>query len=76
MPDLHVLETEPIGEDVVAKLEEALSEAREGKLSSVGIALVYRDGSTNWCHSKAKSVATLVGAVSRLHAALVRKMDG
>ena len=75
MPDLHVLEAEPIGEDVVAKLEEALTKAKAGEISSVAIAIVHRDGSTNYSWSKAPSMSLLIGCTARLQAGLIRRLE-
>lgn len=75
MAELKVLDAEPIGEDVIAKLEEALAEAREGRLSSVAIATVERDGTTNRSWSTAPSMSLLIGSVARLQAALIRRAD-
>lgn len=69
--DIQVLDSEPPNtEDVIAKLEEALATAREGKISSVAIALVYRDGATGRSWSKRHSQSALIGSVGLLHHAL------
>jgi len=75
MTKLKVIDAEPIGVDVVATLESVLERAREGRISSVAIAMVYRDGSTNRTWSKSPSLSALVGAVARLLAALIRMAD-
>lgn len=75
MADLKVLDAEPLGEDVVAKLEEVLKRAHAGELSSVAIATVYRDGSTGRSWSTAPSMSLLIGSVVRLEAALIRRAD-
>ena len=75
MADVHVLDAEPPGEDVVAKLEEALGKARAGEFSSVAMAVVYRDGSAGRSWSKPPSLSLLIGAVARLEAALIRTAD-
>lgn len=64
--DIVPLESEPRGEDVVAKLEEVLAEAREGKISSVAIAVVYRDGSSGRAWSTAPSLTALTGSIALL----------
>lgn len=69
--EVEVLDSVPPNtEDVVARLEEALRLAREGKISCVGIALVYRDGSTGRSWSKRHSESALIGAAALLHHAL------
>lgn len=75
-PELRAIDAEPLGADVVAKLEEALEAARAGELSSVAIAVVYRDGSTGTSWSKAPSVGLLVGSTARLQHRLLRIGDG
>lgn len=75
MAELKVLEAEPVGADVIDKLEEALTQAREGRISSVAIATVERDGTTNRSWSTAPSLSLLIGSVTRLQAALIRKAD-
>lgn len=70
--EVEVLESEPPGESVVERLEEVLAKAREGRISAVAIAIVYRDGSTGDCRSKLPSIGTMAGAVSILHNRLCR----
>ena len=72
MPELTPLDCEPPTKDVVTKLEEALADAREGKISAIALAVVYRDGSTGGSWSKIHSVATLIGSVGILHDRLCR----
>lgn len=64
--DLIPIDCEPPDGDVIAKLEETLAIAREGRVSAVAIAVVYRDGSTGDAWSKPHSIATLLGATSVL----------
>lgn len=69
--EIEVIDSEPPNtEDVVAKLEEALAEAREGKVSAVAIAVVYRDGSSGRSWSKRHSQTAMIGAVDLLRHAL------
>jgi hypothetical protein len=75
MPDIRVIDAEPVGPDVVAKLEQVLELAREGKLSSVAIATVERDGCVNRSWSSAPSISLLIGSVARLQAALILTAD-
>jgi hypothetical protein len=69
--ELRVLDAEPPASDTVAKLEEALERARSGQLSSVAIAVVYRDGTCGQCWSQAPSLSCLIGAVTRMQHALI-----
>lgn len=73
--NLQVINAEPIGKTVVERLEEFLEDAKAGKLSSVAIAAVYRDGTCNHNWSEAPSVSTLLGAIVRMQADLVRSVD-
>jgi hypothetical protein len=66
MPSLHVIEAEPVSPDLIETLEVALKEAREGKLSSVAIAVVHRDGCITSAWSTPPSFGLLLGAVHRL----------
>lgn len=75
MAELKVLSAEPVGEDVIEKLEEVLAAARENRISSVAIATVERDGTANRCWSTAPSLSLLIGSVARLEAALIRRAD-
>lgn len=70
--DVKVIDAEPLGTDVIAKLEEALDFARKGQISSVGLAVVYRDGSTGTSWSQAPSVGLLIAAATRLQHRLLR----
>lgn len=72
MTDLIVIPSEPVDSSVIERLKETLAAAEEGRISSVAIALVYRDGSTGDCRSRLPSVGTMIGAVSILHNRLCR----
>ena len=74
MADLHVIEAEPPGEDVLAKLRETLAEAEAGNLSSVAIAVVYRDGSTGSAWSSPPSAGLQLGSVTALQARLAKRI--
>lgn len=64
--DVEVLQSEPVGEDVIAKLEEVLVQAREGKISSVAIAVVFRDGASGRSWSTAPRITALAGSIALL----------
>lgn len=66
MPDLHVIEPEGVSPDLITTLESVLERAREGDLSSVAIAYVYRDGTIGRTWSTPPCFGALLGAVSRL----------
>lgn len=72
---LRVLDAEPIGADVVEALRTALDKAEAGELSSVAIAVVYRDGVTGRFISKPPSLGLLLGSVTRLAHLISRQMD-
>lgn len=66
MTELAVLDPEPASANVIETLEEALAEARAGRVSSVGVAIVYRDGVAGASWSDLPSRAAMLGAVWRL----------
>jgi hypothetical protein len=68
MSNLVELKTRPaeINASVIARLEEVLAEAREGKIAAVAIAGVYSDGSTAQVWSQTDDFGKLLGAVARL----------
>lgn len=72
MGKLHVIDAEPLGTGIVEHLEDALQMAREGKLSSVGLAVVYRDGSTGTSWSELPSIGLLIAATTRLQNRLLK----
>lgn len=77
MTKLSVIEAEAVSPDLVETLEEALAKAKAGELSSVALAVVYRDGCINWAWSTPPSFGLLLGAVNRLaHKLNVSKDDG
>ena len=71
------LKTRPIkvNEDVVARLEEALAQAREGNIAAVGIAVVHSDGAISRSWSESDSFGLLLGSVSRLLHTLNERAD-
>lgn len=72
MADVQVIDAEPLGEGIIKRLEWALALANEGKLSSVAIAVVLRDGSPDWRWSEAPNVSLLVGVTERLKFAMIK----
>jgi len=74
--NLRIITAEPVGQNVVERLEEVLERARKGEVSSVAIAYVDRDGicTTGW--SKPPSMGLLVGATSALLDKLHRSWSG
>lgn len=74
--DVHVLDAEPaVSPDVIERLSEICKQVTEDKVSSVAVAIVYRDGTTGRAWSTAPSMSLLIGATERLKAALVRAAD-
>ncbi len=43
-----------------------LKQAKRGELSAVAIAMVLRDGTSDWAHSEVPSISTMVGAIERM----------
>jgi hypothetical protein len=74
--ELHEIKPEPPAESAIERLEEALELAREGKLSAVALALVYRDGNTGSSYSKLGNVSAMVGALERLQFSLMDRNKG
>ncbi len=66
MAELHSITPEDPAEDVVATLERALATARAGDVSSVAIALVYRDGRAGHCWSRLPSFLAMMGSIDRI----------
>jgi hypothetical protein len=76
MADVRVIDAEPAPHpDIAERLTELCNEVADDKISSVAIAVVYRDGTTNRSWSTAPSLSLLIGAVARLQAALIRVAD-
>lgn len=73
--DLKVIHPEPVGEDVVKILEEALVEARAGNISMAAIAMVARDGSSWTMRSKVHSFVSLLGAVELVKHRILKAFD-
>lgn len=71
MTEVRVLDSAPISDATVPLLEDMLERAKAGQLSSVAVAVVYRDGSTGDAWSNPPSVATLIGAVTIMQTRLV-----
>lgn len=66
MTGLHVVLPPDVSADVVEVLEKVLAEAQDGKLSSIAVAKVYRDGSTGWSWSIINSTGMLGGSIQRM----------
>jgi hypothetical protein len=71
--ELCVLDAEPaVSPDVADRLTELCKAVEEDKVSSVGIAVVYRDGSTGTCWSTPPSYGLLIAAVAHLQFRLLQ----
>lgn len=66
MTELATIEPEGVSPDLIPTIEAVLAKARAGEVSSVAIAFVYRDGSTQTTWSSPPSFFTLLGAVHHL----------
>lgn len=72
---LHVLDAEPLGDDVIRTLQDAMDRAVAGEFSSVAIATVYRDGTAGRTWSDAPSAGLLIGSIERLKVALIMSVE-
>jgi hypothetical protein len=72
---LTVIEPEPAGASVIDTLREAIDDADKGSISSVGLAIVYRDGTVGTAWSEVPSMALLIGAAARLQWRLIQEQD-
>lgn len=50
----------------VEMLEEALAEAKAGRIRECALAIVYSDHSTGWRRSSTESISTMIGSASIL----------
>lgn len=75
MADLHAIEPETVDPGVVALLEVALAQARDGEIASIGLAIVYRDGVAGAKWTTGGSFMRILGAVHRLAHKLNLEMD-
>jgi hypothetical protein len=66
MGELKSLDVPDPRDSVIEALESVLAQARDGELSSVGIAIVKRDGSTSTTWSNVPLRAMLIGAAFQL----------
>jgi hypothetical protein len=75
MTELRVLDAEPVGADVIDKLDQVMTIARDQRLSSVALVVVHPDGTPQFFWSDAPSKGLLIGSVARLQAAIIRSVD-
>lgn len=73
--ELRVLTAEPLGEGIVELLERYLEDAKAGKLSSLAIAAVDREGCMDCGWSLAPPAGLLMGAIARLQHLYNRRQD-
>jgi hypothetical protein len=65
----------PIHPDVIARLTEVCGAIERDEISAVGVAVVYRDGSTGNSYSSPPNYALLLAAVTRLQHRLLKVGD-
>jgi hypothetical protein len=74
--ELCVIDAEPaISPDVIERLTELTKAIEKDEVSSIGIAVVYRDGSTGTCWSTPPSYGLLIAAVAHLQHRLLQVGD-
>ena len=64
----------PVSPAVAELLNELTQWVEDGKVSSLAVAVVHRDGSTSTGWSSPATLATLVGAVERVKYRLIEAM--
>jgi hypothetical protein len=69
---LTIMPEPPVNPDVIARLTEICGAVERDEISAVGVAVVYRDGSTGNCWSTSPSVGLLIAAVTRLQHRLLK----
>ncbi len=75
MSKLVALEPEPLGDTVTPMLKDVLAKAEAGEISSLGLAIVYRDGCVGQMWTDAANFGLLLGAAHRLAAQINAEMD-
>lgn len=73
--DLHAIDAEPGDDSIFPLLTRVLEMADAGEISSLGVCIVHRDGSTQQLWSCPPNVATLLGSVHRLAHKLNLELD-
>ena len=73
--ELRAIDAEPIGQSIIPLLEQALEQARNGELSAVSLAKVYRDGCGGHAYSFLHSAGLMVGTIARMQYAIMKDMD-
>jgi hypothetical protein len=72
-PVLIDLPLEPKDQGVIEALEDLLEKARDGKVSAVACAVVYRDGCTGDVNSALPNRSVMLGSIARLQHRLMMK---
>lgn len=73
--DLRAIDCEPPSDLIQDTIDQLIELHREGRLSAVAVAMVYRDGSTGSGHSRLHSIATMIGSLARLQHRLLAAGD-
>jgi hypothetical protein len=66
---------EPLGEGIIAVLDEIRDRAERGEISSVTVAYVTREGCAGHLNSKLHSVATMLGSLALAQGRLVKELS-
>lgn len=75
-PVLKQVDLAPATNDIQEILDSISDANREGTLSAITVAVVYRDGTTGKARSTLPNYSLMLGAVERLKYALVRDAEG
>ena len=70
---LRAIEPEPLAEGIMDVLEPVLEAIKEGRVSALACAVVYRDGCPDWAITFMPNVSTMLGTIDRMHAEIVRE---
>jgi hypothetical protein len=71
--ELIPISCEPVGESIGELIADIQAAHSKGEVSSLAIAIVYRDGSTTQAFSTLPNTATMLGALERLKCKILRK---
>lgn len=72
---LLAIDAEPLGASIIDRLDEVRAAAEAGKVSSIAIAVVYRDGNVSHCTSDMPSLSVLLGAIERMKFAILQAYE-
>ena len=75
MAELHAIDCEPTGNGIEALLDEVRKRFDAGEISSLAVAMVNRDGTSDYLNSFCPSYTAIIGSIERMKYRIIMEAE-